>query len=320
MNQTTIDFAFVILHYVVFDMTIECVDNLLQRFGEDNILIVIVDNSSSNGSGKKLKDRYQNNSKVTVILHNKNDGFARGNNIGFYYLKNNYNVDFMIVMNNDVIIRQNDFLEKIEDIYSHHQFAVLGPDIYAPNLKIHQNPLEYNLISTEGCEYWIKKYKQLLRKDSFNYYKLLFLHYAVYSWAKPLAKILMPNKYQSRIAKKNFEAQIEVAINDDNFEQNEKEDVTLQGSCLIFSKEFIQKRNYAFYPETFMYYEEHILHLQCHYEGLKMVYSPAIAVNHLCGTTTDKIYNQRSKNRLYWRQNINSLKIYIKLYKGYYKK
>lgn len=320
MNNPNLKFGLVILHYMTLEMTIQCVDNVLDKFGKNDIHIVIVDNNSANGSGQQLLQKYRNNTLVTVILHNKNDGFARGNNIGFYYLKNNYNVDFMIVMNNDVIIRQDDFLKKIEDIYSHHQFAVLGPDIYAPNLKIHQNPLEYNLISTEGCEYWIKKYKQLLRKDSFNYYKLLFLHYAVYSWAKPLAKILMPNKYQSRIAKKNFEAQIEVAINDDNFEQNEKEDVTLQGSCLIFSKEFIQKRNYAFYPETFMYYEEHILHLQCHYEGLKMVYSPAIAVNHLCGTTTDKIYNQRSKNRLYWRENINSLKIYIKLYKGYNKK
>ena len=52
MNMPDIDFAFVILHYVAFDMTTECVDNLLNRFGNDNILIVIVDNSSPNSSGK----------------------------------------------------------------------------------------------------------------------------------------------------------------------------------------------------------------------------------------------------------------------------
>ena len=313
-------FGFVILHYIALDMTTECVNNILQKFGNQDIIIAIVDNASPNNSGNELKITYQDNSKVKVLLHNKNDGFARGNNIGFCYLKNNYNVDFMIVMNNDVIIWQDNFLEIIEEIYSHNRFAVLGPDIYAPNLKAHQNPLEYNLTSIEGCEYWIKKYRQLLRQDSFNYYKLLFLHYAVYSWAKPLAKILMPSRYQSLITKKNLKPQTETPRNEDNYEHNEKVDITLQGSCLIFSKEFVQKRNYAFYPETFMYYEEHILHLQCHFEGLKMVYSPKIAVKHLCGSTTDKIYNQRSKNRLYWRENIKSLKIYIKLYKEYNKK
>lgn len=309
-------FGFVILHYIALDLTIQCVDNIINRFSNRDIIITIIDNASPNNSGQDLKNRYQSNSQIEVILHNKNDGFARGNNIGFNYLKDHFNIDFMIVMNNDVIIEQNDFLEKIEELYDKHQFSVLGPDIYAPNLNNHQNPLEYQLNTIEGCNYWIKKYKQLLRKDNFNYYKLKILHYTVYFWTKPLLKLLFPKKF-SQLTTKSTNISTEQMKSSSRYKQSEQEDVTLQGSCLIFSKSFIQKRKYAFYPKTFLYHEEHILHLQCRYEGLKTIYSPQISVLHYCSSTTNQLFSNREKYRLYWRENIKSIKEYIKLYKQY---
>ena len=45
--------GFVILHYYAYDMTVECVNNLLRLFSNEEIKIVIVDNGSKNNSGKK---------------------------------------------------------------------------------------------------------------------------------------------------------------------------------------------------------------------------------------------------------------------------
>ena len=93
--------GFVILHYYAYDMTVECVNNLLRLFTDNDIKIVIVDNGSKNDSGQKLFDLYSSENKVKVILNEKNLGFAQGNNIGYSYLLNNYNLDFVIVMNNE---------------------------------------------------------------------------------------------------------------------------------------------------------------------------------------------------------------------------
>ena len=315
-----LDFGFVILHYMAQQMTEDCVDDLLAKFSDKNIKIVIVDNASKNNSGKFLEEKYANNNLVKVIINKKNLGFARGNNIGFDYLKNNYNVDFMIVMNNDVFIKSQDFLEKIVELYQKHKYAVLGPDIFAPNLNRHQNPLEYNIPTVDGCKYWINVYKKLIRKDNFNYYKLKFLHYAVYSWAKPIAKIFFPNKFKNSNVQPQKETQKPLP-NQAPKESKTLENIVLQGSCFIFSKDFISKRNYAFYPETFLYFEEHILALQCFRENLKTLYYPQIEVEHLHSVSTKTVYKtQREKYLLYWRENIKSLKIYIKLFEEYERK
>ena len=75
-------FGFVVLHYMAYDMTVECVSTLIQHFGDQNIKIVVVDNASSNGSGKMLASKYQDDCRVEVILNPQNEGFARGNNVG----------------------------------------------------------------------------------------------------------------------------------------------------------------------------------------------------------------------------------------------
>ena len=84
--------CYIILHFQVEEETVNCVNQLKQIDGEHRI--IIVDNCSPNGSGKKLSERYKNDSNIDVILHDKNDGFARGNNAGCKYAKEKYNPDF----------------------------------------------------------------------------------------------------------------------------------------------------------------------------------------------------------------------------------
>ncbi len=321
MNNKKIEYGFVILHYLALDITIQCVDDLLRQFSKQNILIVIVDNASPNKSGTALIDKYKDNTLVKVLSAPKNLGFARGNNIGYEYLKKNYDTEFMIVMNNDVFIKTDTFLEKISQIYNEYHFAVLGPDIYAPNLNRHQNPLERVVPTVNDCEYWISVYKKLIRKDNFNYYKLKILHYLFYWWAKPIIKALYPSILEKKEEKHTNLPNSNAEVKTDQYERNILENIVLQGACLIFSKDFIQKRDYAFYPETFLYLEEHILALQCFREGYKTLYHPDINVTHLCAVSTSQAYKQqRQKDQLYWNENIKSLKVYIKLYKEYERK
>lgn len=316
MNNPHIDFGFIILHYMAQEMTEDCVEDLLKKFSSYNIIIVVVDNASSNGSGRNIEKKYIDNPLVKVILHTKNDGFARGNNVGFSYLKKHYDINYMVVMNNDVFIKSEDFLEQIPIIYSEHQFDVLGPDVYATKLKCHQNPQSYTIPDLPKIEYLIKEYKKQIRNDNFQYYKLKILHYLVFWWAKLILKYLFPRKYQQIQSSKA--SQGNDIVGSDNYDKNVVFNAVLQGACLIFSKEFIEKQDYAFFPETFLYFEEQILALQCINKKYKIMYHPSISVDHLCSVSTEVVYgNGHKKSQLFWSECIKSLKIYKKLYLEY---
>lgn len=51
--------------------------------------IIIVDNCSPNGSGKQLEKMYSKCINITVIINEENQGFAKGNNLGYQYIKEN---------------------------------------------------------------------------------------------------------------------------------------------------------------------------------------------------------------------------------------
>ena len=74
--------AFVILHYRAIDTTRSCVKSIRALAGDKHI--VIVDNASPNGTGAVLAEEFAASPDVTVLLHGKNDGFARGNNCLLY--------------------------------------------------------------------------------------------------------------------------------------------------------------------------------------------------------------------------------------------
>ena len=260
------EFAFVVLHYLAYEMTKKCVDTLLDNFDkvDNDIKIIIVDNASPNNSGELLALEYQLNSNVTLIKSDTNLGFARGNNLGYKYAVETYSPTFVVVMNNDVLIVQEDFLIKIKEIYGRTNFGVLGPDIYCPLKGIHQSPSRIIGLTKDEL--------LAIRKKRVNdNYKLIL---------KRLFR--SPNKIPTY---KNSDYKIEL------------DNPVLHGACYIFSSLFINKRKECFCNRTFLYLEEDILHYECLQEGIKMVYSPEISVNHLEDVSTKLAYQDEIKRR-----------------------
>ena len=249
-EKNKVKYGFVVLHYMVYEMTVECISYLLQHFGKDDMKIVVVDNASNNGSGKQLEAFYKDVDKVDVLLNPKNEGFARGNNLGYRYLKENYHPEYTIVMNNDVLIEQNDFLDKIDAIYKQTKFAVLGPDIYCPAVKRHQNPAH------------LKGFDKSEVQQLYNMVAKVCEHPAFYYYIKETLGGL-----KRKILKM---PQTTDAIDRSKMMEN----VVLHGACYIFSPDFIAHRSECFCPETFLYMEEDILHYECMVKGMKMLYSP----------------------------------------------
>ena len=103
----------VILNYNGANLTIENINKL--RSYSKEIYIIVVDNCSTDGSGKKLLSMFENDSNTRVVLNDKNTGYAAGNNVGLKYIEKNLtNVDTVCIMNPDIAIES---LETLEHMY-----------------------------------------------------------------------------------------------------------------------------------------------------------------------------------------------------------
>lgn len=247
--------AFVILHYRAIDTTRKCVESIKALAGAKHI--VIVDNASPNGTGAELAQKFASDPYVDVILNPDNSGFARGNNLGVRYVADELDADFVCVLNNDVEIQQHGFIEGIERIYEEHPFDLLGPDILSVFSGIHQSPKSLHAVNLEG----VRKKRSFVRRSQ-----------------NPVLLLLSSGEKNSpaiwRIAQRRNRAKQNIDS------AKAMESVVLHGSCVIFSRRYIDRHPEPFYPKTFMYYEMEILDWLCRRENCVVRYDPSISVLH----------------------------------------
>ncbi len=254
-------FAFVILHYLDYEMTKKCVESILKTISCDCYDIVIVDNASPNASGENLRTLYASNKRIKVILHKTNDGFANGNNIGYAYAKKTLGAEYIICINNDVLMNQSDFLQEIIRVTERTKCAVLGPNTISMDGQ-KQSPRRQTRLTESDIT------KELIRKK-------IMLQY--FRWKKYLFPI--------SCVEKAYQSSSEERLNNRCID-NEKEDVVLLGACIIYCPQFVKNEKYAFSPKTFMYGEEDLLAWYCHRKSYKVVYSPDISIVHLGEVST----------------------------------
>ncbi len=247
--------AFVILHYRAIETTRKCVESIKALAGDKHI--VIVDNASPNGTGAELAEEFASDALVDVILNPENSGFARGNNLGVKYVCDELDADFTCVLNNDVEIRQVGFIKGIERIYDEHPFDLLGPDILSVFSGIHQSPK-----SLHHCNLESVRRKRAFVERSSNPILLLLS-----SGEKNSPAIWRIVQRRNR-AKQNIDSGMVM------------ENVVLHGSCVIFSRRYLERHPEPFYSKTFMYYEMEILDWLCERENCVVRYDPSISVLH----------------------------------------
>lgn len=279
---------FLILHYKEIDVTDNCIKSILKQQNKENVQIVVVDNGSRNTAGEQLKQRWGTYEEIDIIILDKNEGFSHGNNIGYSYIRKKYDCDYIIVMNSDVEINDNNFCSKLEQIYNNNKFAVLGPDILQVNTGMHQNPEEMLITNKNSVSKELEKEKKHRR------------YYIYYSLKFEIRRIFYTICYKNKVLKSN---NINYLLEGDNFRNH----IKLHGACIIFRKEFIEKCENLFEPETFLYCEEDILALRCQKKHLKMLYSPEIQVLHF-GSASSNLFSIQGRKKFFERR-IEALQI-----------
>lgn len=277
--------VFVVLHYTQTEVTLDCVKSLLNLKG--NPQVVLVDNASPDGSGKLLYENYKGNDSVHVILNESNLGFASANNIGYAYAKKELGADVIAVINNDTMIDDREFIEKLmgsKQLYTHH---VIAPDIIN-KIGEHQNPFAYKPLTYEEC---VKNLKKL---------KLLQFIYSIPIIGDLKAKVSLTNSKEQKV---------------NNIEQQEM--IVPHGAAVIYTPLWVKNEDFAFYPGTFLYLEEEILFHYLIRKQYKTVYLPSLKIHHLEDVSTNaRFKNKRKKSLFQIKQLKNSYGVLICLLKN----
>ncbi|HGK1938477.1 TPA: glycosyltransferase family 2 protein [Streptococcus pneumoniae] len=279
------NFCFVILHYRTSNDTIECIKSIQKLEGDYKI--VIVDNASQNGSIERVEALFANNDEIVIIKNTKNLGFAAGNNIGYAYARTQIKADMIAVLNNDIVIKQKDFINRIFELYRNSQFHIAGPDIVSLVDGHHQSPVVEKINSISKANKELFKYRILRIINKIGLYELM---------------TRQPKKELNRISVAD--------------PMRYQENVILHGSFVIFSPLYVSEEECAFRPDTFMYMEEPILYEYCMLKNYKTVFDPSIVIYHKEDSSTNSLYNAvYAKREFVFKNMIRSLKIYRSLLK-----
>lgn len=282
-----IEFVFVILHYMAMDETIKCVESIQKKCCNNMKRIIIVDNDSKNGSGNILKEKYKLDEEIIVIINQENLGFARGNNVGFKYAKQNFNPDFIIMCNNDTIVLQDNFCDIIKEEYRQSIFAVLGPKILLRDNKVN------------GLKLKMPSYRQVRNKLIKTEYDLMEQYIFILKY---------PRWIYHKIKMKKMKNSQENKFITEKYHQN----IVLHGCFWIFSKEYIDLFD-GINDKTFLYHEEELLALRLKQYNLKSVYNPELVIYHNEDASTNAITKTERKKKIFVDKNIiKSIKVLMK--------
>lgn len=262
--------AFIILHYKNLTDTLECISSI-QALNSTNKKIVVVDNHTLSSEDV---DILQPKIDHLIVLED-NLGFAKANNIGALYAIKHYNPSFLVVINNDTVIQQHDFISRIFDIHKEVPFDILGPKILCREGSGSVNP------------YAPLKTIDEVQKELDYQKKLFHIYQSSFSYA-----FLMMGIWLKRLFKKPKRF----------FNGEEREEgVALHGCALIFSKSYYQKFSDVFYDGTFLYHEESFLYQRAILHHLVTLYDPFISIFHKEGGSLDMKFGKKEREKKLFR-------------------
>ena len=256
-----VNLAFVILQYMAANETVECVESIRAHVGAASYKIVIVDNCSPDDSYEVVERRFGGAGDVVLIRSDENLGFARGNNLGYRYAREHLNPEYVVMLNNDVLLFQDGLYEWLLDCERRHGFAVAGPMILTADGAYTSSPM---LPDRAGIRADQPATREEFEHDVKNFErKLLLIKLHVY---RPI-----------RWAYRKFLKKPEVG---GTGYLSEQVNLRLHGSFLVFSRAYLGAFPEGLDGRTFMYDEEYFLQYHVLRRGLTMLYSPAYCVYH----------------------------------------
>lgn len=125
---------------------LRCIESVLEQTvrASHSIQIIVVDNASQDGSAEAVAERFPG---VTLIVNERNYGFARANNIGIRASDG----DYLCLINSDVVVRDECFARSIAYMEKHPAIGLLGPRIIDSDNRVQRSCMGYPTLWNTLC-------------------------------------------------------------------------------------------------------------------------------------------------------------------------
>ncbi len=117
----------VILNYETWDVTLQCMESIMEAENEEMIRIYLVDNASTRKKPKEI-DRFIEQHSVTYIEAAENRGYAAGNNLGICQALKDQ-CTYVLITNNDIRFRGAAIHRMKQLLESSDRIGIVGPQV-----------------------------------------------------------------------------------------------------------------------------------------------------------------------------------------------
>lgn len=263
----------VILNYNNSNDTIACVKSILEVTNNNKIKIIVVDNGSRENDVASLStslqkiypgqvcERQENLKQddqnilplITIYKLINNRGYANGNNNGIQILLLDKNINYIMVLNNDILFVADILEPLLSALKELKNAAIVSPLLY----KKDQKTIDYT------CARKNSKVSLLCLKYTLFHYDI----FKIISYFKKKEIILLST---NQISNSRY---IEIELP--------------SGSCMLFTKRLYLDIG-GFDPNTFLFWEENILYEKIKKRNLKNYLIPTAHCIHLGASTINK--------------------------------
>lgn len=125
--------AVILVNYNGIKYNDKCITSILGNAVDTKYEVIVVDNASTDSSLDSLKEKWGNNGHVHILEAGRNVGFAKANNIGIRWAREQKFTHYFL-LNNDTEI-EPDVLEKLMKSYKTYR-GIITPKIYFADTKI----------------------------------------------------------------------------------------------------------------------------------------------------------------------------------------
>jgi GT2 family glycosyltransferase len=124
--------SIIIVNYNTYYLTKQTILSIIQKQYNFNYEILLIDNASSDGSIKQLKEDFKqlvSDKILKIFINDANLGFAKANNIGIKTSKGKY----VLLLNSDTVVKENCLEKCIEKIEKDNKIGALGCKVILEN-------------------------------------------------------------------------------------------------------------------------------------------------------------------------------------------
>lgn len=121
--------SIILINYNGNKDTLDCVESI-KKSDYENYNIIVVDNASKKENYINLKVSLNHYEKVKLLRSDENLGFSGGNNLGIKYSLDKMASDYILLLNNDTLIKENTVSELVSLAEANKNCGICGAKIY----------------------------------------------------------------------------------------------------------------------------------------------------------------------------------------------